>query len=116
MRSGVIAHSRATHFVVDDGIELVADANRLLGDHTMRAHTLHGKSGAFNFGDEGVVVVGVEPAGVADLSTGLGVEGRVVEDDLAALAGKEYVSAQAGGLKPAGVKNRRFFGTTEVVP
>ena len=34
---------------------------------------------AFDLGDESVVIVGVEPADIADLSAGVGVEGSVVE-------------------------------------
>ena len=119
MRAGVIAHGGATDFVVDDGIEFVANANRLLGNHAMRADTLHRIGHALDIGDERVVIFGVEPADVADLSAGIGVERSVIENDLAALAGEQFLSAEAWprGLKPARrVKNRRLIGTTEVVP
>jgi hypothetical protein len=41
------------------------------------------------------VIVGVEPSAIADLAAGFGVEGRVIEDDLAALAGLEFLRALA---------------------
>ena len=72
--------------------------NRLLGDDAMRAHALHGIAHAFDLGDDGVVVVGVEPANIADLSAGIGVEGGVVEHDLAALAGLELLRADAAAV------------------
>ena len=64
----------------------------------MRAHALHGIGHAFDFGDDGVVVVGVEPADIADLSAGIGVERSVVEHDLAALAGLELLRADAAAV------------------
>ncbi len=61
------------------------------------ADALHGIGHAFDIRDEGVVVFGIEPADVADLSAGIGVERRVVEHDLAALTGS-FVRAEAAGL------------------
>jgi hypothetical protein len=49
----------------------------------MRAHALHRVVASGHFGDDGVVIVGVEPSAIADLAAGFGVEGRVVENDLA---------------------------------
>ena len=65
--------------------------NGLLRDDAMRADSLHGISDAFDISDQRVVVFGVEPADVADLSAGVGVERRVVEDDFAAFAGLEFL-------------------------
>ena len=70
----------------------------LLGDDAMRAHALHRIGDALDFGDDGVVVVGVEPADVADLSAGIGVEGGVIEHDLAALAGLQLLHADSGAV------------------
>ncbi len=50
---------------------------------------------AADVGDDGVVVVGVEPAGVADLAAGVGVEAGVVEDDFDLLAGFQFGDADA---------------------
>ena len=61
----------------------------------MRAYALHRVIAAFHFGDDGVVIVAVEPSAVADLSAGFGVERRVVEDDLAFFAGLEFLCALA---------------------
>ncbi len=41
------------------------------------------------------MIVGVEPAAVADLAAGFGVERRVVEDDFAFVAGLEFLRALA---------------------
>ena len=61
----------------------------------MRAHSLHRVVTALHFGDDRVVIVAVEPSAVADLSAGLGVERRVIEDDFAFLAGLEFLRALA---------------------
>ena len=53
----------------------------------MGEDSLHRFGRAADLGDDGVVVVGVEPADVADLSAGVGVEAGVVEDDLDFFAG-----------------------------
>ena len=98
VRAGVVAHGGAANVVVDHGIDFVADANRLLGDNSVRAHALHGIADAFDVGDQRVVIVGVEPAHVADLASGLGVERSVVEHDLAALAGLELLRTDAGAV------------------
>ena len=78
---------------VDYGVYFLPDANWLLGDDLMRAHALHGVVAAGHFGDDCVVIVGVEPSAVADLAAGFGVEGRVVEDDFAGVAGLEFLRA-----------------------
>ena len=44
------------------------------------------------------MIVGVEPADIANLSAGIGVEGRVVEHDLAALAGLQLLHADSGAV------------------
>ena len=98
VRAGVVAHGRVADLVVDHGVDFVADVDGLLGQDAMRAHALHGIGRAFDFGDEGVVVVGVEPADIANLSAGVGVERRVVEDDLAALAGLELLCADTASV------------------
>ena len=64
----------------------------------MRAHALHGIGHALDFGDDGVVIVGVEPAYIADLSAGIGVERSVVEHDLGVLAGLEFLRADTAAV------------------
>ena len=61
----------------------------------MGAHALNRVVASSHLGDDGVVIVGVEPSAVADLAAGFGVEGRVVEDDLALLTGLEFLRALA---------------------
>ncbi len=53
----------------------------------MRANTLHRLHATQNIGHHDVVVVGIEPAGIAHLAAGIGIERGVVEHDLDALAG-----------------------------
>ena len=85
----------AADLVVDHRVDFVADVDGLLGRDAMRAHALHGIGRALDLGDDGVVIVGVEPADIANLSAGIGVEGRVVEHDVAALAGLQLLHANS---------------------
>ncbi len=107
VRAGMVAHGRVAHLGVDHGVDLVADVDRLLRRDAMRAHTLHGIGRALDLGDDGVVVVGVEPADVADLSAGIGVEGCLVEHDVAALAGLQLLHTDSSAV--VGLDNREHF-------
>ena len=82
MRGRVVAHGGLANVGVDHRIDFVAYTNRLLGDDLMRPHSLNRGVAALHFGDDGVVIVGVEPSPVADLPAGFGVERRVIENDL----------------------------------
>src|SRR6267378_3931176 len=93
MRGGVIAHRGFPDVGVDYGVDFLPDANRLLGDYLMCAYTLNGGVAAGHLGDDRVVIVRVEPSAVTDLPSGLGVEGCVVEDDLALFTGLELLRA-----------------------
>ncbi len=64
----------------------------------MRAHALHGIGHSLDFRDDGVVVVRVEPAYIADLSTGIGVERSVVEHDLGVLTGLELLRSDTAAV------------------
>src|SRR5690348_16990251 len=55
----------------------------------MRPHPLDWVIASGHLGNDGVVIIGVKPSAIAYLSTGFGVEGCVIEDDLALLAGFE---------------------------
>ena len=92
---GVVAHGRLAEFGVDDGVDFVAHADWLLGDDLVRADALNRGVAAFHFGDDSVVIVGVEPSAVANLAAGFGVERGVVEDDFAFVAGPELLRALA---------------------
>ena len=81
VRAGVIAADGVAALAIDDGVDVVADGQRLLEHGLVGAHALHGKNAAGDFGDGGVAVGGGEPAGVADLAAGVAVEAGVVEDD-----------------------------------
>ncbi len=59
----------------------------------MRAHALYRVIASGHLGNDGVVIVGVEPSAVANLPAGFGVEGRVIENDLAGVSGLEFLRA-----------------------
>src|SRR6266404_929107 len=83
MRGGVIAHRGFPDVGVDYGVDFLPDANRLLGDYLMCAYALDRRVAAGHLGDDRVVIVRVQPSAVADLASGLGVEGRFVKNQFA---------------------------------
>ena len=103
MRGGVVAHGGLADFGVDHGVHFISDPqgappNAVFGgwgfhDHLMRAHSLDRVVASFHLGDDGVVIVAVEPSPVADLAAGFGVERRVIEDDFAFFARLEFLRA-----------------------
>src|SRR5580658_4462641 len=106
MRSGVIAHGGFANRGVHNGIDSIAHAEGAppfrvfcgrwgFHDDLMRAHSLHRVVASGYFGNDGVVIVGVEPSAIANLSAGFGVERRVVKDDLAGVAGLEFLRTLA---------------------
>src|SRR5262249_34663351 len=95
VRGGVIAHGGFAELGVDHGIELVTHTNRLLGDDLVRTYALDWVVNAGHFGNDRVVVVGVKPAMVADLAASFGIERRLIEYDLALLAGLQFLYAVA---------------------
>src|ERR1700688_43569 len=86
----VIAHGGLSNLSVDDSIELFAHADWLLRHNLMRPHTLNRRITSRHLGDDGVVIVRVEPSLVANLPAGLGIERSVVENDFAGIAGLEF--------------------------
>src|SRR5580658_2881152 len=96
MRGRVIAHGRFANCGIDYGVYFLAYANWLLGNHLVRADTLDRVVASGNFGDYCIVIVGVEPSAIAYLASGFGIEGRVVEDDLAVVSGLEFLRALTG--------------------
>src|SRR5436190_1748096 len=61
----------------------------------MRAHTLNRVVASLNFGNDRVVIVGVEPSAVTDLPAGFSIERGVVENDLALFAGLKLLGSLA---------------------
>jgi hypothetical protein len=59
----------------------------------MGAHSLHGVVASLHLGDDGVVIVAVEPSAVADLSARFGVERCVVKDYFPFFTGFEFLRA-----------------------
>src|SRR5437867_4373061 len=95
MRCRVIAHGGLADVGVNDGVDFLPDTNRLLGDDLVGAHALNRGVAPRYFGDDSVVIIGIEPSTIAYLASGLGVERRVVEDDLALVAGPQFLRALA---------------------
>ena len=95
VRGRVVAHGGLADVGVNYGIDFVAYANRLFRDDLVRPHALNRRVAAFHFGDDGVVIVGVEPSAVADLSAGFSVERGVIEDDFPFVSGLELLRALA---------------------
>src|SRR5258706_2834291 len=104
MRGRVITHSGFANCGVDDGIHFLPNAEGappfralcggwVLYYHLMRPYSLDRVVASSHFGDDSVVIVGIEPPAIADLSAGLGVKGSVIEDDLAGFAGLEFLRA-----------------------
>ncbi len=93
--AGVVAHGAAAFGAVDDRGDCVADGEAFAGGDAVGEDALHGFGGAADVGEDVCAVRGVEPAGVADLAAGVGVEGGVVEHGFALLAGFQFVDAEA---------------------
>src|SRR5258708_32923371 len=98
MRGRVITHSGFANCGVDDGIHFLPNAEGappfrtlcgggVLYHHLIRAYPLHRVVASRYFGDDVVVIVGVEPAALTDLSAGPGEKGSVIQEDHAAVAG-----------------------------
>ena len=95
MRSRVIAHGRLANVGIHDGIDFVAHANRLLRDNLMRPHSLNRRIASRHLSDDGVVIVRIKPSLVANLPAGVGIERRVVKNDLAGFSSLEFPHALA---------------------
>src|ERR1700738_2011211 len=95
MRTRVIAHGGLSHLGIDHGVDFVTQADCLFSDGLMRADPPNRGIAALHFGDDRVVIVRVKPSPIADLSAGFSVERRVIEDDLAFIAGLEFLCALA---------------------
>src|SRR5208282_4729554 len=93
MRRRVIAHGGFANRGVDYGIHFLSNANLLLGNDLMCAHALYWVIASGHLGDDGVVIIGIEPSAIANLASGFGVEGCVIEDDLALVADGELLNA-----------------------
>src|SRR5579859_508118 len=78
MRSGVVAHGGGADICIHDGIHLHAHMNGLPSLHFVRTHTLDWCITTGYVGYDGVVLVVVKNARVADLSAGVSVERCVI--------------------------------------
>src|SRR5208282_1439536 len=106
MRGRVIAHGGLANRGVDNRIHFLPNAEGappyrvfcggwVFHHNLMCAHALNRVIASSHFSDDSIVIVGVEPSAIADLPAGLGIEGRVIEDDLTGLAGLESLRALA---------------------
>ena len=93
MRSRVIAHSRLPNVSIHDSIDSVANAQRLFSNNLMRPHPLNRRIASRNVGDNGVVIVRIEPSPVTNLPAGFRIERRVIENDFAGFASLEFPRA-----------------------
>ena len=64
----MVAHGGGADFAVDDRVNHVSYSDGLPGDDLVGEDALHRPGRAFHFGEDGLVIGGVEPAGVADLA------------------------------------------------
>ena len=59
VRASVVAHGRAAHFVVDHGIDFVADADGLTSNDSVCPDALNGRVATANLSDHRVVIIAV---------------------------------------------------------
>src|SRR5215831_20582623 len=90
MRGRVIPHRRFPDICVNDGIDFVADADALLGPNLMGPDALDRVVTTLHVGNDGVVILGVEPSTISDLAACLGVKRRVIENDLSIVSRLEF--------------------------
>src|SRR5690242_10034813 len=83
VRGSVIAHGGLADFGVDHRVNFHADVDRLFSNNFVGAHTLYRHVAAVDFRDDKVPLAVIKDTDVTNLTAGIGVEGRVVEDDLA---------------------------------
>src|ERR1039457_962965 len=115
MRSRVIAHGRLTNLGVHDGIDLVPDFEGappyavfvgacpelvegwgfLYGLHNnlMCSNGLNRVITSRHIGDDSVVIIGVQPSPIPPLPARLGIERRVIENDLARFTRLQFLRA-----------------------
>src|ERR1700722_6645196 len=83
----MIAASRPTDFRINDRIHVAAQRDRLAQKDLVRTHALHWLYAAEHIGNHDVVVIGIEPTGIADLAARIGIKRSMIEHDLYAIAG-----------------------------
>ena len=86
MGAGMVAANSGTGFCIHHGIDKAAQLDWLAEMDLVRAHALH-RLPTQNIANNHVVVVRIEPAGIAHLAAGIGVKRGVIEHDLHGLAG-----------------------------
>src|SRR5579884_1570779 len=89
MRAAVIALGRLAYIGVNYGFDLLSKMDRLPRFNFVRAHALNGHHASVYVGDYVAGAI-AKDADVANLSARVGVEGRVIEHDLAFFAGFQF--------------------------
>src|SRR6202044_2788489 len=91
----MISHGGLTNVSIHHRIHFVTHADRLLSNNLMRPPALNRRIASRYFSDDGVVVVRIKPSLITDLSTGVGIERCVIEDDFPRVARLEFLRALA---------------------
>src|SRR5579859_1637173 len=92
MRAGVIPLGSFAHIGMNYGFYFLSEMNWLARLHFVRSNTLHRHDAAVHVGDDVAGAI-AEHSDIADLTAGVGVERRVIEDDLAFFAGFQFGNA-----------------------
>src|SRR5215475_381905 len=93
VRGCVISHGRFPNIRTHDRVDLVPYPHVFLRDNLVSGHALDWVITTCDLGNDGVVIVGVQPAAISHLAARLRVEGSVIEDHLALLAGLEFLNS-----------------------
>src|ERR1700722_4818168 len=82
VRAGMVASRRIAELRIHDRVHLHAARDRLLHPYAMCAHTLYWLHATEYIGKNRVVIIGTQPAVIANLAARVSVERRVIEHDV----------------------------------
>src|SRR6184192_1450108 len=82
VRGGMVAHGALAHSSVHDWSKHFANFNLLVRSHLMEPYTLYRHYTAEDVSYNGCAIGIIEPTDITYLSSRIGVEGRVIENDL----------------------------------
>ena len=87
MSAGMIAANCRPGFCIHHGIDIGAQLDRLAHIDFVRPNPLYRLYATQNIGNDDVVIIRIEPAGIPYLAAGVGIERGVIEYDLDTLTG-----------------------------